>query len=85
MLIGAVCAQCHRSSRLPEAAGDSISLRLLPKMRIVIEMDGITAPGQASQQLLTTEQTMEIAQASIAAARAAEATVVGKQKGMVHL
>lgn len=54
-------------------------------MRIVIEMDGITAPGQASQQLLTTEQTMEIAQASIAAARAAEAAVAVEQKGTVHM
>jgi hypothetical protein len=79
-----MCTQCI-VARLAEAAGGGISLRLLPKMRIVIEMDGITAPGQASQQLLTTEQTMEIAQASIAAARAAEAAVVGKQKGMVHL
>ena len=54
-------------------------------MRIVIEMDGVSSPGEYSQQLLTTEQTLQIAQASIAAARAAEAAVVGKQKGMVHM
>jgi hypothetical protein len=60
-------------------AGEGISLRLLPKMRIVIEMDATSATGRASQQLLTTEKTAQIAQASIAAARAAEAAVLEKQ------
>lgn len=57
-------------------AGGGVSLRLLPNMRIVIEMDGSSSVGLDSQQpLMTPEKTAQIAQASIAAARAAELVV----------
>lgn len=69
---------CGSASMLaPLCAGGGINLRLLPNMRIVIEMDGTsTPPGvPSSQPLMTVEKCAQIAQASIAAAQAAQAAV----------
>lgn len=63
-------------------AGDSVNLRLLPNMRIVLEMDGgisggIVANGGSSwqQPLMTPEACAHVAEAAITAARAAKAAV----------
>ncbi len=54
--------------------GGGIKLRLLPNMRIVIELEGGgVKPGETGA--MPTEACTQIAQAAVAAARAAEAAV----------
>ena len=56
--------------------GGGINLRLLPNMRIVIEMGGSAGGDDASQApLMSVEACSRIVQASVAAARAAQAAV----------
>jgi len=66
------------SSNFHAVTGNGVDLRLLPNMRIVIEMDsgaGGSAASSLQQPLMTAEACAQIAKASIAAARAAEAAV----------